>query len=176
MAFPCPAADSLDPMDHFFSFDVFLIIPKNIWKMIYTDFNPIIAYIRGFDPYNHVHRDVCIIQILLEFSLTWIRLIWLLAFPMPWDRLNSTFHYPFEKLYKEPLGTLKARRENWEQINYSPLLLELMLESASLCPLEHFCVLPKLTFFLWACYREMEDWSGGGPSGGFSFSGSQTFR
>ena len=27
MAFPCPAADSLDPMDHFLSFDVSLIIP-----------------------------------------------------------------------------------------------------------------------------------------------------
>ena len=49
MAFPCPAADSLDPMDHFLSFDVSLIIPTNIWKMIYTAFNPISAYIRGFD-------------------------------------------------------------------------------------------------------------------------------
>ena len=101
----------------------------------------------------------------MEFSLTWIWLIWHLAFPMPWDRSDSTFHYPFEKIYKEPLGTLKARRENWEKGNYSPLLLELMLESASLCPLKHFCVLPKLAFCLWACYREMEDWSGGGPSG-----------
>ena len=51
--------------------------------MIYADFYPIAAYIRGFDPYNHVHRDVCIVQILLEFSLTWIRLIRLLAFHMP---------------------------------------------------------------------------------------------
>ena len=48
------------------------------------------------------------IQILLEFSLTWIRLTWLLAFPMPWDHSDSTFHYPFEKLYKELYGTLKA--------------------------------------------------------------------
>ena len=32
MAFPCPAADSLAPMDYFLSFDVSLIIPKNIIK------------------------------------------------------------------------------------------------------------------------------------------------
>ena len=30
MAFPCLAADSLDPMDHFLSFDVSLIIPKSM--------------------------------------------------------------------------------------------------------------------------------------------------
>ena len=29
---------------------------------------------------------------------------------------------------------------------------------------------------LWACYREMKDWSGGGPGGGLSFSDSQTCR
>ena len=28
--------------------------------MIYAAFSPITAYIRGFDPYNRVHRDVCI--------------------------------------------------------------------------------------------------------------------
>ena len=51
--------------------------------MIHADFIPIVAYIRGFDTYNRVYGDVCIIQILLEFSLTWIRLIRLLAFHMP---------------------------------------------------------------------------------------------
>ena len=83
MAFPYPAADSLDPMDHILPFDVSLIIPKTIQKMIYAAFYPITAYIRGFDSYTRVHRDVCIVQILLEFSLTWIRLIQLLAFHMP---------------------------------------------------------------------------------------------
>ena len=103
MAFPCPAVDSLAPMDHFLSFDVSMIIPKNIRKMIYVDFNPITTYIWGFDPYNYVHQDVCIIQILLEFSLTWIRLIQLLAFHMPWDRSDSTFQYPFESYIRTPL-------------------------------------------------------------------------
>ena len=69
----------------------------------------------------------------------------------------------------------------WREIpmawgTYSPLLPELVLESTSLCPLEHFGVLPKLSFCLWACYRDMEDWGGGGPSGGFSFSDSQTYQ
>ena len=108
MAFPCPATDSLAPMEYFLSFDVSLIIPKNIRKVIYAAFTLITVYIRGYDPYSRVHRDVCIIQILLDFSLTWIRLIWLLAFHMPWDRTDLTFQYPFEKIYKEPLGTLKA--------------------------------------------------------------------
>ena len=105
-------------------------------------------------------------QSLLEFSL--IRLTCLMAFHMPWDHSDSTFHYPIEELYKEPFRYIKGRR-NWEQENYSPLFPELVLESASLSPLEHFCVLLKLSFCLWACYREMEDWGGGGPSGGIQF-------
>ena len=71
--------------------------------MIYSAFSPITAYIREFDPCICVHRDVCIVQIILEFSLTWIRLIWLLAFHMPWDRTDSTFHYPFESYIRNPL-------------------------------------------------------------------------
>ena len=103
MAFPCPAADSLDPMDHILSFDVSLIIPKTIWKMIYVDFYLITAYIRGFDSYICVHRDMCIVQILLEFSLTWIQLIRLLAFHMPWDRSDSTLDYPLWSYIRNPL-------------------------------------------------------------------------
>ena len=59
----------------FLSFDVSLTIPKNIRKMIYADFSPITAYIRGYSIYSRVHRDVYIIQKPLERSLTWIRLI-----------------------------------------------------------------------------------------------------
>ena len=98
MAFPYPAADSLFPMDHLLSFDVSLTIPKNIRKMIYAAFSPITAYIRGYSLYSRVHRDVYIIQILLDCSLTWIRLIWLLAFHIPWDRSDSTLHCPSEAI------------------------------------------------------------------------------
>ena len=60
MAFPCPAADSLAPMDHLLSFDVTPIIPKNIRILIYEDFSPITVYIHGSVPYSRVHRDVYI--------------------------------------------------------------------------------------------------------------------
>ena len=42
-----------------------------------------------------------------------------------------------------PLDTLKEGGIE-EKENYSPLLLELILESTSLCPLEHFVFFPSL--------------------------------
>ena len=142
-------------------------------KFPYANFKPFIAYIRGLTS-KTAYIGMCAKgQIILEFFLMWIQLTCLLAFHMPWDCSNSTFHYPIEELYKEPFGYIEGMR-NWEQENYSPLLSELILESASLCPLEHFCVLPKLAICLWACYWDMEDWSGGGLSGGLNFSDLQT--
>ena len=47
---PCPSADSLDPMDHFCTFDVSKIIPKNMHYLIYANFKTILSYIRIFDP------------------------------------------------------------------------------------------------------------------------------
>ena len=113
-------------------------------------------------------------QMILEFSLMWIRVTCLLANHMPWDHSNSTFHYPIEGLYKKPFGYIEGGGIE-EQENYSPLLPELILESIPLS-LGALCVLPNISFFLWACYREMEDWSGGGPSGELSFYDSQTCR
>ena len=49
MAFPYPSTDSQDPMDLFYTFYVYKIIPKNMLKLPYTTFNPFLAYIRGFD-------------------------------------------------------------------------------------------------------------------------------
>ena len=79
--------------------------------MIYAAFYPITAYIRGFVLDNRVHRDVCIIQILFGVFLDL-------------DPTHSTHGLPYSlrslgfdpsvslvKLYKEPLGTLKAYRE-----------------------------------------------------------------
>ena len=59
-------------------------------------------------------------QIVLEFSLMWIRVTCLLAFHMPWDRSSLTFNYPIEALYKEPFGYIEKRGIK-EQENYSPL-------------------------------------------------------
>ena len=115
-------------------------------------------------------------QILLEFSLMWIRLTCLLAFHMPWDRSDSTFHYPIDELYKEPFGYIEGIWEIKSKRTIVHCCWNLCLSLHPLCPLEHYCVLPKLTFCLWSCNQEMEDWGGGGPSGGFSFSGSHTCR
>ena len=71
-------------------------------------------------------------QIVLEFSLMWIRVTCLLA-----------FHYPIEALYKEPFGYIE-RGGIEEKENYSPLLPELILESTSICPLEHFVFFSSL--------------------------------
>ena len=59
-------------------------------------------------------------QIVLEFSLMWIRVTCLLAFDMHQDRLGFTFHYPIEALYKEPFGYIEGVGIE-EQENYSPL-------------------------------------------------------
>ena len=106
---PCPSTDSLDPMDHFCTFDVSKIILKtciicymrilNLFSRIYADMNLKSTYIR-----------MCAKgQIVLEFSLMWIRVTCLLAFHMPQDHLDLTFHYPIEALYKEPFGYIERR-------------------------------------------------------------------
>ena len=46
----CPSADSLDPMDHFCTFDVSKIIPKNMNYIPYATFKPILTYICRYDP------------------------------------------------------------------------------------------------------------------------------
>ena len=93
-------------------------------------------------------------QIVLDFSLMWIRVTCLLTFHMPWDHLDLTFHYPIEALYKEPFGYIEGGGIE-EQENYSPLLSELILESASLCPLENFVFFWSFHFY---CELATERW------------------
>ena len=100
----------------------------------------IIFHTRILNPFSRIYVDMTLKpvyirmcakgQIILEFSLMWIRVTCFLAFHMPWDHSDSTFHYPIEEIYKEPFGYIQGMR-NWEQENYSPLLLELVLEFAS---------------------------------------------
>ena len=94
-------------------------------------------------------------QIILEFSLMWIRLTCLLAFHMPWDRSDSAFHYRIEELYKEPFGYIE-RGGIEEQENYSPLFLK--LDYTWVCiplSLGALFVLPKLSF---SCEIVIERW------------------
>ena len=159
-----------------------------LWCIIDHPQNYINYDIRGFFPDNRVHTQVwplysrtsgCVHSLnpfgaFLDLDPTHATP----GLPYALRSLRFDPSLSLVKLYKEPLGTLNGGeiRENWEYRNYSPLLPELMLESASLCPLEHCCVLPKLAFASELAIGVMEDWGGGGPSGGFSFSGSQTCR
>ena len=77
MAFPYPSANSLDPMDLFYTFDVSKIIPK---KMLLNPFSRIYVVLTPKTTYIGMCAKG---QIILEFSLTWIRLTCLLAFHMP---------------------------------------------------------------------------------------------
>ena len=142
MAFPCPSADSLDPMDYFCTFDVSKIIPKNTHYLLYATLIPF-SHTYTYITLKPAYIKMCAKgQIFLEFSLMWIQVTCLLAFHMPRDRSDLTFHYPIEALYKEPFGYIE-RGGIEEQENYSPLLLELILESASIYPLEHFVFFPS---------------------------------
>ena len=82
---PCPSADSLDPMDHFCTFDVSNIIPKtcnNFHTQLLIPFSPIYADLT----LKPVYIEMCTRgQILSEFSFMRIRLTCLLAFHIPWD-------------------------------------------------------------------------------------------
>ena len=94
-------------------------------------------------------------QIVLEFSLMWIRVTCLLAFHMPWDRSYLTFHYTIEALHKEPFGYIE-RGGIEEQENYSPLLPK--LDYTWVCiplSLGELCVLPKLGF---SCELTIKRW------------------
>ena len=68
-----------------------------------------------------------------------------LGLPYALILLEFDLPLPIEALYKEPFGYIEGGGIE-EQGNYSPLLPELILESASFCPLEHFVFFPSLSF------------------------------
>ena len=79
----------------------------------------------------------------------WIYVTCFLAFHMPRDHSDLTFHYPIEALYKEPFGYI----ERGEELKSKKTIVHcfrslLILESASLCPLEHFVFFPSLPLLL----------------------------
>ena len=79
--------------------------------MIYADFYPITTYIRRFDSYNRVHRDVCIspnpFGVFLDLDPTHLTP----GLPYALRSLRFDPSLSLVKLYKEPLGTLRAYRE-----------------------------------------------------------------
>ena len=142
-------------MDHFCTFDVSKIIPKNMHYFPYVTFKPILAYIRRYDHQTRVHWDVCKRPNSLEFSLMWIWVTCLLAFHMPRYCSYLTLHYPFGVLYEEPLGYIEGEELKSKEtiVHYFHSLH--ILEFASLCPYGALCFLPKLTFY---CELVIERW------------------
>ena len=80
--------------------------------MIYVAFYPITTYIREFDPYNHIHQDVCIVQILFGVFLDMDPTHLTPGLPYALRSLGFDPSLSLVKLYKERLGTLKAYKEN----------------------------------------------------------------
>ena len=143
-------------------FDVPRSSIKNTFLFLYVTFKAILACIHNVWPQTHLHRYVCKMTIFFGFLLIWVRITWLLAFQMPWECSDSTLHYLFGVLYKEPLGHIEGEKLKSKKtivhcclnFSYTWVYIPLSLGAHS--------VLPKLAFSLWACYREIEDWSGGG--------------
>ena len=115
------------------------------FSRIYMDINPKPTYI-----------GMCAKgQIVLEFSFMWIWVTCLLAFHMPWDRSDLTFHYPIKALYKEPFGYIEGEELKSKKTIVHCCHIFLILESASFCPFGALCVLPKLSF---DCELAIERW------------------
>ena len=108
MAFLVPLQTLWTPSTFF----VPLMFPRPSLKI------PIIGCTRLLMPFSRIYVDITLKpayigmcgkgQIFLEFSLMWIWVTCLLAFNMPQDRWNLTFHYPIEALYREPFRYIEG--------------------------------------------------------------------
>ena len=128
---------------------------KKPYLLLYATFKPILTCTCDFWPQTYVHWDVCIKLNNFGFFLGWVRRSWLLAFHIPLDHSDSTLHYPFGLLYKEPLGYIEEEElKSNETIVHCCRSLHI-LESASLCPFGALCVLPKITF---SCELAIKRW------------------
>ena len=67
---------------------------------------------------------------------------------MPRDPSDFTSHYPIEALYKEPLGYIEEEELKSKKTIVHYFRSFLILESASLCPLEHFVFFPRFPFLV----------------------------
>ena len=73
-----------------------------------------------------------------------------LSLGLPYARYHSdlTFHYPIEALYKEPFGYNEEQELKSKKTLVHCCRSFLILESASLCPLDHFVFFPSLNFLM----------------------------
>ena len=125
----------------------------------------LIFYTRLLNLFSHIYVDLTLKleyigmcakgQIILEFSLMWIRLTCLLAFHMPWDRSDSTFHYPIEELYKEPFWYIEGIWEIESKENIVHCCRSLYLSLHPFVPWSTLVFFPSLPF---ACELAIERW------------------
>ena len=78
----------------------------------------------------------------------WIQITFILSFHMPRDCSYLTFHYPFEALYKEPLGYIKGEELKSKKTIVHCCHSFLVLDSASLCPSKYFIFFPRFPFLV----------------------------
>ena len=67
---------------------------------------------------------------------------------MPHDCSDLTFDYTIEALYKEPFGYIEGEEMKSKKTIVHCCRSLLILESAPLCPLEHFVFFPSLPLFV----------------------------
>ena len=84
----------------------------------------------------------------------WIRVTCLLAFHMPRDCLDLTFHYPIEVLYKEPFGYIE-REELKSKKTIVHCCQSLYLSLHPFVPCTTFVFFPSFPF---SCELAIERW------------------
>ena len=105
---PYPSTESLDPIDLYYTL-MFQDQPKKFpvytYRWLLKQYSCVYT---TYWPQTRVHRDVCKMTNIFGVFLIWVRITWLLAFQIPWERSNSTLHYLFGLIYKEPLGYIEG--------------------------------------------------------------------
>ena len=126
-----------------------------MWKFLYATFKPLYRVYTWVWPLKP-RTSGCVhnpnnFGVFLDMDPTHLNP----SLPMPWDRSDSTFHYPFEKLYKELYDTLKAyeRIESKETIVHCCRYLCLTLHP--FVPWRTFVFFPSFPF---ACELAIERW------------------
>ena len=149
---------------------------KNTCLSVYMTFKPIPVCTRTFWANNRVHQKMCI-----KPKTFWVFLIeswinWLLAFHMPWERSTWPSISYLEYYIVILLDTMKEDKLESKETIFHCFLTCLCLSLHPFVPLEHTMLLFPSLPLLCKISIVMEDWSGGGPSGGLGFSGSKKFR
>ena len=118
-------------------------------------FNPFLSYIYvniDLKP-TYIGMYACV-QRFFEFSLMCVRTTYLLDFHMPRDRSDLTLHYPFGILHKEPIGYIEGEELKGKRTIVHCCRSLLILESTSLCPLEHLGFFPSFPFIVILLLRD----------------------